>query len=102
MTTKHKVPPPPSDLPSWIVDPEAKAEEKNWDKEGRLRGQEERNHLLWLKGYGFVIIIFLFFLAFLSSWLSCSWVRLPLGLHTTFYRIVITGLHQSSFRRFNP
>ena len=84
MNTRNEVPPPPSNLPSWIGDFQARAEEKNWDKEGRLRGQEERNHLLWLKGYGAVVFVFLicFALLFLGS-LAC-WAAhylLPANYH---------------------
>jgi hypothetical protein len=72
MNTDYKVPPPPGNLPAWSGDLKATAEEKNWDKEGKLRGQEERNHLLWLSGYGFVVFLFLlvFALLFLGSLVS--------------------------------
>jgi hypothetical protein len=45
MNTDKAVPPPPSDFPLWVGDKKAREEEKNWDKEGFLRGQEEKNHL---------------------------------------------------------
>lgn len=73
MSTNNTVPPPPNDFPSWLGDVQARAEERNWDKEGKLRGQEERNHLLWLKCYGFVILLFLLFFTLLFLGSLGSW-----------------------------
>jgi hypothetical protein len=46
MSTDKTVPPPPNEAPAWIGDLKAKAEEDNWDKEDKLRGQKEKNDLL--------------------------------------------------------
>ena len=83
MNTENTVPPPPNDPPPWLGDFKAKLEEKNWDEEGKLRGQEEANHLLWLKAYGLVVTLFLIcfailFLGSLGAWslhylLPCDW-----------------------------
>jgi len=73
---KPPVPPPENPpKPKWQSDQKALAEVGNWDNEGILRGQEEKNHLLWLKLYGFVTLAFLgtFTLLFLGSLLSWSW-----------------------------
>ncbi len=84
MNTDNSVPPPPNNLPAWLGDSEARAEEKNWDKEGKLRGQEERNQLLWLKAYGWIVIIFLLFFALLFLGSLCAWAAhylLPPSYH---------------------
>lgn len=84
MNTDNTVPPPPSDLPAWLGDLKATAEERNWDKEGKLRGQEEWNHLLWLKGYGVVVFLFLLFFALLFLGSLGSWAAhylLPCEYH---------------------
>lgn len=70
----NEVPPPEEDdFPKWFDDQRAKKEDQNWDHEGKLRGQEETNHLWWLRAYGVLIILFLvvfalLFLASLVSW----------------------------------
>lgn len=70
----NQVPPAPqSDTPRWIGYQQAKAEERNWDKEGKLRGQEENNHLLWLKAYGRLVALFLIFFALLFLGSLGSW-----------------------------
>ncbi len=73
MSTDKTVPPPPANSPAWFADFKAKAEEANWDKEGKLRGQEERNQLLWLKAYGFVVFLFLVFFSLLFVGSLGSW-----------------------------
>lgn len=73
MNTDNRVPPPPSNLPTWLGDSKARAEEKNWDKEGKLRGQEEKNHLIWLRVYGWVVVAFLVVFAFLFLGSLGSW-----------------------------
>lgn len=90
MSTK-KVPPPSADATlRWAShSSSAKAEEKNWDNEGILRGQEEKNQLLILKAYGWIVCIFLLvfallFLGSLGSWAahymlpeSYHWLKEP-------------------------
>ena len=76
MNTDKTVPPPPPPIESsaWFSDyNKAKEEEANWDKEGKLRGQEEKNHLRWLQAYGYVVIVFLFFFALLFVLFVGSW-----------------------------
>ena len=80
----EKTVPPPNNPPAWLGDPQARAEERNWDKEGKLRGQEEKNHLLWLKAYGVVVLLFLSFFAILFIGSPGSWAAhylLPDGWH---------------------
>lgn len=70
------IPPPPPDnksLPSWAGDSDAKSEEKNWDNEGILRGQEEKNHLWWLRAYGVLMIVLILVFAFLFLGSLISW-----------------------------
>jgi Fe2+ transport system protein B len=84
MSTDKTVPPPPANSPAWFADFKAKAEEANWDKEGKLRGQEERNQLLWLKAYGFVVFLFLVFFSLLFVGSLGSWALhylLPVSWH---------------------
>ena len=75
MASKPVPPPDSGEPPSWANDLLAKAEEKNWDKEGKLRGQKEKNDLLWLKAYGIVIIalMIVFALLFLGSIIAWAW-----------------------------
>lgn len=75
--------PPPTNFPAWQVESQARAEEENWDREGKLRGQEERNHLLWLRVYGAVPVVFLAFftLLFLGAVFSWTWHYLSPASH---------------------
>jgi len=73
MSYKAVPPPEDDDLPKWFGDQKARKEDQNWDKEGKLKGQEETNHLWWLRAYGTLIILFLvvfalLFLGSLGSW----------------------------------
>ena len=70
MNTDYKVPPPPSNLPAWSGDLKATAEEKNWDKEGKLRGQEEQPLALAM-GIRFCGIPLFTCLCTSLSWLTC-------------------------------
>jgi prophage regulatory protein len=59
--------------PAWAKDTRAIAEEINWKNEGKLRGQREKNDLLWLKVYGgllvFLTVVFtMLFVASLGIW----------------------------------
>lgn len=72
--SETEVPPPEYEaVPKWYGDLRAAQEDKNWDKEGKLRGQEETNHLWWLTAYGIAVVVFLvvfsaLFLGSLVSW----------------------------------
>ncbi len=84
MSTDKTVPPPPNEAPAWIGDLNAKAEEDNWDKEGELSGQKGKNHLLWLKAYGWVVMVFLVFFTVLFVGSLGSWAAhylLPVKFH---------------------
>jgi hypothetical protein len=84
--TDNEVPPPEEDdFPKWFDDQRAKKEDKNWDQEGKLRGQEEANHLWWLRAYGALII---FFLSFSQLFFSPRWRHGPL---TTYYQSIGIG-----------
>ncbi len=66
------VPPPPPEienLPKWADDGQAKQEEKNWPDEEALRGQRNKNDLLWLKCYGVIVVLVAIFVTvlFVSS-----------------------------------
>ena len=70
-----QVPEPPieGDTPRWAADSKAVSEEKNWDDEGLLKGQEIKNNLLWLKTYGWLVVgvtvfLTLMFTASLGIW----------------------------------
>ena len=104
MSTDKTVPPPPpsDDFTAWFFnDRKAKAEEANWDKEGKLRGQEEKNKLLWLKAYGFMVFVFLIFFSLLFIGALGSWAvhhLLPSSFHwldadqlTTIQSILFSG-----------
>jgi hypothetical protein len=81
----NPVPPPDFDEPpKWMDTSLAKAEDSNFDNEGRLRGQKERNDLLWLRIYGWVVVsmMIIFSLLFLTSLISWAWhYTMPLSLH---------------------
>lgn len=84
MSTDKTVPPPPNEAPAWIGDLKAKAEEDNWDKEDKLRGQKEKNDLLWLTAYGWVVTVSLVFFAVLFVGSLGSWAAhylLPVQFH---------------------
>lgn len=74
--TESQVPPPPPDAerpPLWVADSRAKGEEKNWSDEDKLRGQKTKNDLLWLKVYGWIVVLLaifitLIFVASLGIW----------------------------------
>ena len=74
MSINNEPVPPPLDDPHWSNDKKAAAEERNWDQENKLKGQKEKNSLLFLKVYGLVppaLVIFLAaaFLISFSFWL---------------------------------
>jgi hypothetical protein len=53
------VPPPPPEAeasPRWFGDKKAEYEAEKWVDEGKLRGQREKNDLLWLRVYGFLVV----------------------------------------------
>ena len=68
------VPPPPDD-PHWSNDKKAAAEERNWDQENKLKGQKQRNYLLFLRVYGWIppVLVMLLAVAFLASFSSWLW-----------------------------
>lgn len=83
---KDKEVPPPEDegLPKWFGDQKAKKEDQNWDQEGKLKGQEETNHLWWLRAYGTLIVLFLVVFALLFLGSLVSWAghyMLPVSWH---------------------
>ena len=56
--------PPPSgreSLPAWVKMDNAKQEEKYWADEDKLRGAKQKNDLLWLRYYGWVIVALMVF-----------------------------------------
>ena len=71
-----EIPSPPRSLgkkPSWLEDSKAKSEDELWNDEDALIGQKRKNDMLWLKAYGFVVLIFtiifaVLFLGSLTSW----------------------------------
>ena len=72
MSIDNESVPPAKDKPRWSDDKKAKTEDKNWDK---LSDQKERNHLRFLRVYGWITALLISFLAvtFLvsfSSWLA--------------------------------
>lgn len=80
----REVPPPDDDFPKWFDDPSASREVRNWDNEGILKGQEEVNHLWWLRAYGFLVIVFLLVFAALFLGSLISWAAhymLPQSYH---------------------
>jgi|AntRauTorcE11898_2_1112593.scaffolds.fasta_scaffold01106_15 hypothetical protein len=83
--TDREVPPPDEELiPKWFDDSKAKKEDQNWDKEGKLKGQQETNHLWWLRAYGVLIVLFLVVFAFLFLGSLASWAAhymLPMSWH---------------------
>jgi len=73
MSIDQGVPSAPSSTPTWAVDLKGRSESANWDQEGKLRGQEEKNQLLWLKGYGWVVMSFLLVFTLLYMGALVSW-----------------------------
>ncbi len=75
MKNKSVPPPPPeyeNELP-WADDTLAKEEDKYWADEEKLRGQKTKNDILWLKVYGFVVVMIMvifamLFLGSLTAW----------------------------------
>jgi hypothetical protein len=69
------VPPPddPDVIYPWAA-LDAKREERDWEHESQLRGQETRNQVWFLWAYGIAIVIFLsvFALLFLGSLIAWS------------------------------
>lgn len=79
------VPPPedPNVFYPWEA-MDAKREERDWNHESELRGQETKNQVWFLKAYGFALVLFLavfaiLFLGSLASW-SLHYL-LPAGYH---------------------
>lgn len=80
--------PPPSEAeqnpPKWADISQAKAEEKNWRNEDKLKGVKVSNDILWYRVYGWVVVILmLFFVSLfcvsLGVWVvhyvtPCSWL----------------------------
>jgi len=65
--------PPPADsdlnLPKWADVSQAKAEERNWPDEDRLKGVKLRNDILWHRVYGWIVALMMIFfsLVFVAS-----------------------------------
>ena len=70
------VPPPPPnpDPPRWAGNDLAKKEEVSWPDEEKLRGQRNQNDLIWLKVYGWLIVVATVVLAFLFLVSLLFWV----------------------------
>ena len=64
--------PPPEgavDGPLWARDNKAKLEEKFWDDEERLKGVKLKNDILWLRVYGWAVVVMMcfFMIIFMAS-----------------------------------
>jgi hypothetical protein len=52
---------------------DAKREERDWDHESLLRGQETTNQVWFLKAYGIALVVFLFVFAILFLGSLAAW-----------------------------
>ena len=62
-----------AEAPEWAQDDQARAEDKYWADENKIKGQKTNNNLLWLRIYGLVLaaitVVFTFlFLLSLIAW----------------------------------
>lgn len=86
-----KIPNPPSaKTPDWFDDEQAKEEAKNWDNEGALKGQHQKNHLrlVWIIGYIFPALLILFTCIFSTMVFFWVWHFLTPGCEV----IVVDGI----------
>jgi hypothetical protein len=63
--TDDPVPPPKDDPPLWTIDPKARNEEKYFGDEDLLKGVRVENEVRWLKAYGLIVPVMMWFFAFL-------------------------------------
>jgi hypothetical protein len=76
MANNHASSPIEEEIPSWVdSDRPATEEEKNWDDEGALTTQKNRNKMGLIKTIGRIspVFVIVFSLIFIASFISWSW-----------------------------
>lgn len=60
--------------PKWADVSQAKAEEKNWDDENRLKGVKLGNDILWHRVYGWIVAFMMCFLTLVFAVSLTVWI----------------------------
>lgn len=72
-----KVPPAPEGFqePSWATDTMAQKEERFFPDEAALKGQRHKNDMAWLRAYGWVVVVLMWFFSilFIVSVFAWAW-----------------------------